>query len=172
VVLAIIPNLASWAAGYIDDALSAAGTSAARLGEGRLASAGVISDGLHALGNGAVLAGMILGAIGVFIIDRRFLRAAAFCMAGAGLAIVGLIHGGEVHVFTNSSIALGYALAGVTCAALCLLRAPYRAPDPTDPADLEAAREAGYRVAEPQGEPPEGDGRLVDAPVPKEPTPV
>jgi adenine/guanine/hypoxanthine permease len=152
VVLAMVPNLAAWAGGYIDDALSAAGTSAARVGDAKLAASGVVYDGLHALGNGAILAGMIFGAIGVFLIDRRFLRAAAFCMVGAGLSIVGLIHGARVHVFTNSSVALGYALAGVTCVALCLLRAPVREPDPDDPADLEAAREAGYALGERQGE--------------------
>ena len=166
VVLAIVPNLAAWAGGYVDDALSAAGTSAAHVGQVKLASSGVIYDGLHALGNGAVLAGMVLGAVAVFIIDRRFIRAAAFCMVGAGLAIVGLIQADRVHIFTNSSIALGYALAGVTCAALYLLRVPVRVPDPTDPVDLAAAREAGYGV----GEPP--DGRLVGTPAEKEPATV
>jgi adenine/guanine/hypoxanthine permease len=164
VVLAMVPNLAAWAGGYVDDALSAARTSAAQVGQGKLASSGVIYDGLHALGNGAVLAGMVLGAIAVFLIDRRFLRAAAFCLVGAGLAIVGLIHGGRVHVFTNSSIALGYALAGVTCAAMCLLRVPYRVPDPSDPMDREAAREAGYGFRE-----REGDGALIGTPAQKEP---
>jgi AGZA family xanthine/uracil permease-like MFS transporter len=93
---------------------------------------------------------MVLGAIAVFLIDRRFLRAAAFCMVGAGLSIVGLIFGDRVHVFTDSSIALGFVLAGATCAAMCLLRVPFRVPDPDDPTDMAAAREAGYNVAEPE----------------------
>jgi adenine/guanine/hypoxanthine permease len=167
VVLAMVPNLAAWAAGYVDDVLGAVGRSAAQVGEGRLASSGVIYDGLHTLGNGAILAGMVLGAMAVFIIDRRFLRAAGFCMVGAGLSIVGLIHGDRVHVFTNSSIALGYALAGVTCASMLLLRVPLRVPDANDPADLEAAREAGYEFGERRG-----DGPLVGTPVQKEPAPA
>jgi adenine/guanine/hypoxanthine permease len=167
VVLAMVPNLAAWAGGYVDNALSAAGTSASQVGNAKLAASGVIYDGLHTLGNGAILAGMVLGGIGVFLIDRRFLRAAAFCMVGAGLTIVGLIHGNKVHVFTNGSIALGYALAAVTCASMYLLRVPLRRPDPNDPADLEAAREAGYEFGERRG-----DGARVGASVEKEPAPA
>lgn len=167
VVLAMVPNLAAWAGGYVDNALSAAGTSASQVGNAKLAASGVIYDGLHTLGNGAILAGMVLGGIGVFLIDRRFLRAAAFCMVGAGLTIVGLIHGNKVHVFTNASIALGYALAAVTCGSMYLLRVPLRRPDPNDPADLEAAREAGYEFGERRG-----DGAPVGAPAEKEPAPA
>jgi len=167
VVLAMIPNLAAWGGGYIDNALTAAGTSAARVGEGNLEASGVVYGGLHSLGNGAILAGMIFGGIGVYLIDRRFLRAAAFCMAGAALTIVGLIHGNKVHVFTNSRVALGYALAGITCAAFCLLRAPVRQPDPNDPADLEAAREAGYEVGKPTVDEP-----VVGPPAEREPAPA
>jgi len=167
VVLAMIPNLASWAGGYVDNALTAAGTTAVGVGEGRLEASGVVYNGLHSLGNGAILAGMIFGGIGVYIIDRRFMRAGAFCMAGAALTLVGLIHGNKVHVFTNGKIALGYALAGVTCAAFYFLRAPVRQPDPNDPVDVEAAREAGYVFEEPQAEEP-----LVGAPPRKEPAPA
>jgi len=150
VVLAMVPNIASWASGQVDNALAAAGTSAAHVGQASLANAGVVYDGLHMLGNGAVLAGMVLGAIAVFLIDRRFYHAAAFCMVGAALSIVGLIHGDKVHVFTNPKIALGYALAGVTCVAISLLGAHLRVPDPDDPMEREVAEEArrlgGVRV--------------------------
>jgi len=150
VVLAMVPNIASWASGQVDNALAAAGTSAAHVGQASLANAGVVYDGLHMLGNGAVLAGMVLGAIAVFLIDRRFYHAAAFCMVGAALSIVGLIHGDKVHVFTNPKIALGYALAGVTCVAISLLGAHVRVPDPDDPMEREVAEEArrlgGVRV--------------------------
>jgi AGZA family xanthine/uracil permease-like MFS transporter len=145
IVLAMIPTIASWASGLVDNALSAAGTSAAQVGQAKLAGAGVIYDGLHTLGSGATLAGMVLGGIAVFLIDRRFLHAAGFCAAGALLALVGLIHGDKVHVFTHPSIALGYGLAGLVCLSLFALRVPERVPDPTDPMDLEAAHEEGWR---------------------------
>jgi AGZA family xanthine/uracil permease-like MFS transporter len=67
VVAAIVPNLASWRAGLIDNALWAAGTSAAQLGEGPLTNAGLVYHGLHLLGQGAVLAGIVFGAIVTFI---------------------------------------------------------------------------------------------------------
>jgi AGZA family xanthine/uracil permease-like MFS transporter len=105
----------------------------------------VIYDGLHTLGSGATLAGMVLGGIAVFLIDRRFLHAAGFCAAGASLALVGLIHGDKVHVFTHPKIALGYGLAGLVCLSLFALRVPERVPDPTDPMDLETAHEEGWR---------------------------
>src|SRR6202000_2973483 len=42
VVIAIIPNVANWAQGQVDDALSAAGTSAAKVGYENIANAGSI----------------------------------------------------------------------------------------------------------------------------------
>jgi adenine/guanine/hypoxanthine permease len=143
VVVAMVPNIASWGSGQVDNALSAAGTSASKVGETALANAGVHYDGLHALGNGATLAGMVLGGIAVFLIDRRFYYAAAFCVVGALLSVVGLIHGDKVHIFTDGKIALGYLLAGATCLAVQLLGVPEREPDPADPMDLEAAAEMG-----------------------------
>ncbi|MEA2196182.1 MAG: adenine/guanine/hypoxanthine permease [Solirubrobacteraceae bacterium] len=150
IVLAMVPNIAQWGAGLVDNALGAAGTSAATVGQAKLANAGVIYDGLHSLGSGATLAGMVLGAIAVFLIDRRFYHAAAFCAAGGVLSIVGLIHGDKVHIFSNKSIALGYGLAAVTCLAMTLMKLPVRVPDPTDAMDMEEARERGYAQETPR----------------------
>jgi AGZA family xanthine/uracil permease-like MFS transporter len=142
VVLAIVPNAAAWATGLINDALTAAGTSPAQVGFDNLAGAGVVYEGLLKLGEGAVLAGMLLGAIAAFLIDRRFLWAAGYAFLAAGLAAIGLIHGAEVHFFQDREIPLGYAFLGITCLAFALLKVPERAVDPTDPMDLEAAAEA------------------------------
>jgi hypothetical protein len=70
VVVAVIPNVASWATGQIDNVLSAASTSATKVGNDALAKAGVVYDGLKSLGGGAILAGMVLGAIVAFMIDK------------------------------------------------------------------------------------------------------
>ena len=77
VVLALIPNIAEWAKTQIDGALAAAGTSAAQVGLAKLAGTGVLYHGLESLGGGSVLAGMVLGAIAVFIIDSQLRHAAA-----------------------------------------------------------------------------------------------
>src|SRR3954452_753626 len=148
VVLAAIPSLAQWGSGLVHDALLAAGTSVEQVGADALANGGVLFAGLNTLGEGSVLVGMLLGTIAAFIIDRRFLLAAAACGVGAALTLVGLIHGAEVHVFSNGRIALGYALAGVVCLAYAALRLPPREPDLSDPMDLEVAAEQQRFVRE------------------------
>ncbi|HVO87586.1 MAG TPA: regulator [Casimicrobiaceae bacterium] len=115
VVLALIPNIAEWAKTQIDGALAAAGTSVAQVGADKLAGTGVLYRGLESLGGGSVLAGMILGAIAVFIIDGRLQRAAAWAFAGAILAFFGLIHGAQLGIAVAPLVAVGYALFGATC---------------------------------------------------------
>src|SRR5690349_3971014 len=68
IILALTPHLAAWGKLQIDNALAAAGTSAAAVGLDKLGQTGVIYRGLEVLGGGAILAGLILGAIGVFVI--------------------------------------------------------------------------------------------------------
>ena len=48
---------------------------------------------MRLFGGGATLAGLILGAIAAFIIDRRFDRAAMYALIGAVLAFFGFING-------------------------------------------------------------------------------
>ena len=145
IVLAIVPNAAAWATGLIDNALAAAGTSASEVGTTALSQAGVVYGGLKVLGEGAVLAGMVLGAIAVFLIDRRFLWAAGYSAFAAALASIGLIHGAKVAFFADWHVALGYAFLAVLCVAFHLLRVPEREPDPTDPIDVADAAEAAAR---------------------------
>lgn len=122
VVLAMLPNIASWAQGQIDGALGAAGTSAGGVGAGPLNDAGVIYDGMAIFGGGAVVAGLILGAIAVFIIDREYSRAIVYSVVGAILAVTGFIHAsqlivsvvdGAVVIGTPNAVFLGYLFAAV-----------------------------------------------------------
>ncbi|MSQ59876.1 MAG: regulator [Betaproteobacteria bacterium] len=115
VVLAIIPNIAEWAKINIDGSLTAAGTSAATLGAEKLAGTGVIYNGIALLGSGSVLAGMVLGAMAVFIIDRKLTHAAVAAFVGAVFSYVGLIHGAQLGWGASPSVALGYALFGGVC---------------------------------------------------------
>ncbi len=137
IVLAMVPSLAQWGSGLVDNALAAAGTSAAEVGDAALGNAGVIYTGLLHLGEGSVLAGLVLGTIAVFVIDRRFYRAALACGVGGVLTVVGLIHGPKVHLFESPKIALGYAFAGVVCLAYAQLELAPREPDPLDAIDME-----------------------------------
>jgi len=126
VVAALIPNIASWATGLMDNVLSAAGTSATAVGYDKILGAGVVYKGMMILGQGAILAGLVLGAVVAFLIDRRFVHAAITCAVGAVLAWIGLIHAAEVAWAANPQVTLGYLFAAVTCLAFALLRLPPR----------------------------------------------
>jgi AGZA family xanthine/uracil permease-like MFS transporter len=115
VIFALIPNLASWAQTLVDGALAAAGTSAGKVGLAALAGVGVVYRGMELLGGGAILAGMILGAIAAFIIDRDFTHAAVWALAGCVLSFFGFIHGAKLGVGESAEVALGYLLFGVIC---------------------------------------------------------
>jgi adenine/guanine/hypoxanthine permease len=166
VVAALIPNIASWATGQMDNVLSAAGTSAADVGIGTLAGAGVVYDGLKTLGSGAILAGLVLGAIVAFIIDKRFWNAAIFSGAGAVLTFVGLIHAEKVQFNADGQVTLGYLFLTVVCVLFALSKPAPRVPD-ADEIELERLH-SGEVAGNEFTEAPEGG---VPAPR-KETTPV
>jgi AGZA family xanthine/uracil permease-like MFS transporter len=115
IVLAILPNIAAWAQTLIDGALGAAGTSAEQIGMAKLGATGVVYHGMALLGGGAVLAGLILGAIAAFIIDRKFEWAALFAVAGAVLSFFGFIHGTSLGIGSSIAVALGYLIVAGMC---------------------------------------------------------
>lgn len=135
VVAALLPNLAEWGRGMIDNALSAAGTTAAEVTTEALNGAGVVYDGLKTLGEGAVLVGLILGTMVTFILDKKFRYAAMAALVGAALSFIGLIHAAEVSWAASPQVALGYLLFGLVCLAFSFLpsaRTPVTHPDEAD----------------------------------------
>ena len=140
VIAAIIPNLASWGAGLIDNALSAAGTSAAQLGEAKLTDAGLVYHGLHVLGQGATLAGIVFGAVVTFVLEKQLRRAAVAAVVGAALSWVGLLHADQVGWAAAPGVALGYLLLAATLGGIGALQERGRtagaaAPDAVPPTD-------------------------------------
>ena len=122
VVLAMLPNVAAWAQGQIDGALGAAGTNAGTVGAAALNGAGVVYDGMVIFGGGAVVAGLVLGAIAVFVIDREYTRAIVYTIISAVLAFLGFIHAaqlivtvvdGQVVFGQPNAVFLGYVFAAV-----------------------------------------------------------
>jgi AGZA family xanthine/uracil permease-like MFS transporter len=114
IVLSLMPHLAAWGKLQIDNALAAAGTSAAAVGLDKLGQKGVLYHGLAVLGDGAILGGLVLGAIAAFVIDRRFMRASAFAAAGSALTFFGFMHGESIGVGQSPVVALAYlAVAGI-----------------------------------------------------------
>ena len=143
VVFALIPNIASWASGLIDNALIAAGTTASQVGEAALTNAGLVYEGLKLLGGGAILAGLVLGAITAFIIDKKFVSAAVYCFIGAALGFIGLIHAEQVGWDVGGQIALGYAFAGIILLGFAFVArraAPSAEATPTDDETAVAER--------------------------------
>ncbi len=127
IVLALLPQIAEWGKTQIDNALGAAGTTVAAVGSAKLAQVGVLYDGLATLGGGATLAGIILGAITVYIIDRAFEKAAAFALAGTILTFFGFIHGADgIGIGSSPTVAVSY----LAVAAILFYCARYAAFDP------------------------------------------
>lgn len=115
VVLALLPHIAAWGLVQIDGALAAAGTSAAQVGMDKLANNGVLYHGMQVLGGGAIIGGMVLGAIGAFLIDRQYLAAAAYAVLGSALSFFGFIHATQLGWAQQPVIALGYVLLAGVC---------------------------------------------------------
>jgi adenine/guanine/hypoxanthine permease len=108
IVLALAPHIASWGKLQIDNALGAAGTNAHAVGIDKLGQVGVLYEGLATLGGGAILGGVILGAMASLVIDRELMKAAAFAAAGAVLTYFGLMHGEAIGIGQSPVVALSY----------------------------------------------------------------
>ena len=140
VVAAILPNLAQWASGLIDNALQAAKDTAKAAGvDGLNVTAdvlnqnGIVYEGLKTLGEGAVLVGLILGTMVTFILEKKFLYAAIASAVGAVLSFIGLIHAPTVDWAANPQVALGYLFFGIVCVAYSFL------PGAKDPVEIDEA---------------------------------
>jgi AGZA family xanthine/uracil permease-like MFS transporter len=136
--------------------LAAAGTTAAQVGYDKIGAAGTVYEGTALLGGGAVLAGLVLGAIVAFVVDRSFIWAGGYCLLGAALSFVGLIHGIKVEWNANGQISLGYLFAGLIFLAFSLSKTapPAEGLEATDSpaaeADLDASSEGKETVPVPR----------------------
>ncbi|WP_118135156.1 regulator [Oceanicella sp. SM1341] len=113
IVLGMVPHLAAWAKTLIDGALGAAGAQVTPELLAGMAQNGVLYQGLGVLGSGAILTGLVLAAIAVFVIERNFPWAAGFAGAGAVLTFFGFMHGPAVGFGVTPGVALAYAVVAV-----------------------------------------------------------
>src|SRR3954452_10207124 len=132
VVLALTPHLAAWAKLQIDTMLGASMAAAQSVGSmsadkalavktaaiASLPQQGVIYHGLEVMGGGSILTGLVLGAIGVFVIERDFVKAAGFALAGSVMTFFGFMHGEAVGIGGGLGVTPSVALAYVVVAAL------------------------------------------------------
>lgn len=163
VVFAVIPNIAAWASGLMTNAVLAAGSTPAQVGEEGFANNGLVYHGTALLGGGAILAGMVLGAIVAFIIDKRFVAAAVYCFIGAALGFIGLIHAEQVGWNVGGQIALGYAFAGLILLAFGLATRGKASEAPPTEVAPEASQAPSPKADDPVAVAPVIDGRPATA---------
>jgi AGZA family xanthine/uracil permease-like MFS transporter len=132
VALAFTPHLAAWAKLLIDTMLASTMTAATAVGGmaadkaaavktaaiAALPQQGVLYKGLEVMGGGSILGGLVLGAIGVFVIERDFVKASAFALAGAAMTFFGFMHGESVGINVTPSVALAYVVVAAGLFAL------------------------------------------------------
>ncbi|MDB6111428.1 MAG: regulator [Pedosphaera sp.] len=147
IVLSLTPHLANWAMTLINGALAAAGTVVATLDAERMnqlianmKNEGVLYHGLQVMGGGSILGGLILGAIAVCIIDRNFMKASGFAIAGAGLTFFGFMHGEKIGFGQTPVVAISYLAVSailVGCAKFAMAPNPAAVPKSHDEPEVE-----------------------------------
>ncbi len=119
VTIAMMPHVSSFLMvkwGSLMGALGAVGVEGLpRLGDEALTAA-LLQQGAHfqghlALSQGAILTGLIWGAIVASVIDGRFRNAGGFALAAALMSSVGIIHGASLHWPTLGGVSAGYLIA-------------------------------------------------------------
>jgi len=92
VALGIVPALAGWGMLMVETGLRSAGKSLYEVGLAKFSQEGLAIHGMIALERGFIFTSMILAAIGVALIERRFAHASVWSLAAAALSAVGVIH--------------------------------------------------------------------------------
>jgi AGZA family xanthine/uracil permease-like MFS transporter len=87
----------------------------------KMAQNGVLFHGLEVMGGGSILTGLVLGAIAVFVIDRKFINASAFSLAGAVLTYFGFMHGEAIGVGNGFGVTPSVTLAYLIVAGFLFL---------------------------------------------------
>lgn len=133
IVLGLLPHLAAWAKTLIDGTLGAAGVAMTPELMAGMKTNGVLYHGLEVFGSGAILTGLVLAAVAVFVIERRFEMAAVFAFAGAALTFFGFMHGEAVGIAVTPGVAAAYVTVAAFlygCARMETARGPALAAEP------------------------------------------
>jgi AGZA family xanthine/uracil permease-like MFS transporter len=112
VVVAMTPHLAAWAAGLVSAAVTVAGTTADSLPSAELAANGVYYEQLVVFGSGAIVTGLVLGAVMVALIDHNFTMGVVVSIVAASLTYFGFMHSEELGAGRSPQLALGYLVLG------------------------------------------------------------
>ena len=119
VTIAMMPHVSAFLMvkwGSLMGALGAVGVAALpQLGDAELTAA-LLQQGAHfeghlALSQGAILTGLIWGAIVASVIDGNFRNAGGFALAAAAMSAFGIIHGASLHWPELSGVTAGYLIS-------------------------------------------------------------
>ncbi|HET9874056.1 MAG TPA: hypothetical protein VFP89_15855 [Propionibacteriaceae bacterium] len=122
VVAAIVPNLAAWGSGLIDNALAAAGTTASELEAVAPGEAGLAYHGLHVLGQ-ASSAGRHRPRRHRPLHPRAPVSPSAMASGvGALVSFIGLLHAEKVEWAAAPQVSLDYLLLAIVMLAIALTR--------------------------------------------------
>lgn len=120
VTIAIMPHISNFLVIKWNAMMSALAATGAEglpaLGDAAL-TAELLTQGAHYQGHlllsqGAILTGLIWGAVVASVIDGHFRTSAGFCLAAAAMSSVGIIHAASLQWPTATPVALGYLIAG------------------------------------------------------------
>ncbi|MBP3912494.1 MAG: xanthine/uracil/vitamin C permease [Niameybacter sp.] len=76
---------------------------------------GVMWNGVPAVKAGAIIIGILLGTMVVFIIDRRLDKVGYTALAGAALALFGFVHSAALGFYPTSPFVIGYVIVAGLC---------------------------------------------------------
>jgi len=92
VALGLVPALAGWGLMMVETGMRVAGKSLFEVGLGKFSHESVAIHGMISLERGFIFTSMILAAIGVALIERKFARAGVWSVAAALFSGFGVIH--------------------------------------------------------------------------------
>jgi len=132
IAVAMVPPVADFLFTQITGAVGIAGIWTETLASGvvgyqsevsqQLINNGVMWNGLGAVKSGAIIIGILLGTMTVFIIDRRLDKAGITALVAAALAFFGFIHSAALGIYITSPFVLGYIITAGLCFILHLGR--------------------------------------------------
>jgi len=105
-----------------------------------------VYGGLHLLGQGATLAGIVFGAIVTFILEKQLIKAAIAAAAGGVLSWIGLLHAEQVDWAAAPQVALGYAMLAAVLAGIGLLQREQATPPAADETEAPVPAAADART--------------------------
>ena len=111
VIIALFPWLANWVVTIINNTLQAAGTNAFAEGIiGNLRNIDIFYLGLLSISRGAIISGMMLSMLVVFLIDGKLKNATISALVLAALSFFGFIHGANLGINVATNEMFGYLM--------------------------------------------------------------